>query len=151
MRQPSQTCVDFILADETLVSPARHLPADRPGVITGGYGETDPRRVHPGMIVSEQLAMQWFLADAQAISYSVEHMCAPIILTDGQFDALFSFTYNEGAHTLHESSILKYIHAGNFAAAADRFLVYDMANGRHLSHLLERRKVERSWFVRADA
>jgi GH24 family phage-related lysozyme (muramidase) len=146
-RFPTNACVDFILKDETLVSPARHLPADKPGVITGGYGETDPRRVHEGMIVSPELAHSWFLADASAISYSIEHMCAPVILTDGQFDGLFSFVYNEGAGTLHKSSILANILTGHLRAAADRFLVYDMANGRHLSHLLERRKVERSWFL----
>lgn len=149
MREVPQYVVDYLEGIETLVSPARHLPADRPGVITGGFGETDKTRVHEGMIVPRELAKVWMVSDLAAIGASVEHTFSGITLTDGQYGALCSFSYNEGIHCLASPtcSISRYLREGNTQAAADAFLLYDVANKQHLKGLLTRRMIERGWFL----
>lgn len=149
MREVPEFVVEYIEEIETLVSPARHLPADPQMVITGGYGETDRRRVHEGMIVPRELALTWLRTDLTAIGASVLHTFSGITLSDGQYGALCSFSYNEGVGCLASPtcSISRYLREGNTAAAADAFLLYDVANKQHLVGLLTRRKVERGWFL----
>lgn len=137
--------VSYIKTIETLVSPARNLPADKANVITGGYGETDTKRVHAGMIVTEALATAWLNSDLDAIEASVVHM-VPFRLTDGQGIALIDFCYNEGCHALLESSLMKRLLAKDFHGAALEFQKWDMANGKHLAGLKKRRFIEFNWF-----
>lgn len=146
---PSSRCTDYIKSIETLVSPARHLAVDsnKPNVITGGYGETSPALVHYGMVVSEALAEQWLNARMMAIAASVEHLLGPVPVTQGQFDALVSFSYNEGIHRLSASSILSWLQIGNVMKAADAFLLYDLAGGVKEEGLDIRRRLERFWFL----
>jgi lysozyme len=144
--RPSPRCVAYVKEIETLVSPARHLPAD---VITGGYGETSRLLVSDGMIVTEALADAWLDARMAAVSDSVVRMCEGCDLTQGRFDALFSFVYNEGLGTFSRSSILVHLRAGEVERAADSLLLYDVADGRALAGLETRREVERGWFLEA--
>lgn len=148
---PSKRLTDYLESIETLVSPARQLPADRPGVITGGFGETNKSRVHSGMFVPTTLARAWMFADLVGIQASIEHKFGGyhgVDFNDGEYDALLSFTYNEGIGELSEqSSITKNIRYGNWQAAGDAFLLYDKAAGRILHGLDTRRALERSWFL----
>ena len=136
----------YIKKIETLVSPARHLPADRPGVITGGYGETDPRLVHEGMIVPEDLADAWLNARLAPIQLSVQQL-VPFTLSQGQMIALMDFVYNLGLKSLKDSTLLKDILAGKLDKALNDFLSWDIANGKVLSGLEKRRHVEANWFA----
>lgn len=149
MRLVPQFVIDYIKSIETLVSPARHLPVDAPGVITGGYGETDKSHVHKGMIVPESLATAWLTADLNAIGSSVEHIFDSCELSDGLYGALVDFAYNEGVNRLMspDCSITPHVKAGDLEAAANSFLLYDVANGKHLGGLKTRRKVEIGWFI----
>lgn len=147
MRPAPQFVVDYLCEIETLVSPARHLPADRPGVITGGYGETSPDLVHEGMIVSKELASEWLHNRLSKIGARIERLFPAVELTDGQYGALISFEYNLGVLGANGCSVSRHLRARNYKAAGDAFLLYDMANGKHLRGLKNRRRLERSWFL----
>lgn len=68
-------------------------------------------------------------------------------LTQGQFDATVSFTYNLGAGSLSTSTLLRKLNAGDYAGAADEFLRWNKAGGKVLNGLTRRREAERALFL----
>ena len=68
-------------------------------------------------------------------------------LTQSQFDALVSFTYNLGASALARSTLLKKLNAGDYAGAAEEFERWDKCNGKPLAGLARRRHAEKSLFL----
>lgn len=78
-----------------------------------------------------------------------------VALTDNQFGACTSFVYNIGIGAFAASTLLKKLNAGDFAGAADQFLVWnkttDPRTGRkmELTGLTRRRQAERGLFLRA--
>lgn len=117
---------------------------DPVGIWTIGYGTT--RGVKPGMVVTPEQAESLLQGDLtrfeQAISEAVE-----VPLTENQFSALVSFTYNVGASALRSSTLLKRLNQGNYAAAADQFPRWNRAGGRVLAGLTRRRNAERALFL----
>jgi lysozyme len=63
-------------------------------------------------------------------------------LTDYQFDALVSFTYNCGEGNLAKSTLLKKVNAEDHAGAAKEFHKWNKANGKVLAGLTRRRASE---------
>ena len=68
-------------------------------------------------------------------------------LTQPQFDALVDFTYNEGCGALIESTLLKYLNAGNYGMAADHFLEWNKDQFGFNEGLEARRKLEQAMFL----
>lgn len=68
-------------------------------------------------------------------------------LTNKQIQALASLAENIGLGNLKNSSILKYINAGDTQKAADAFLVWDKAGGQPVPGLHLRRLCERDLFL----
>ena len=67
-------------------------------------------------------------------------------LTQGQFDALVSYTYNLGARSLSTSTLLRKLNAGDYAGAADEFLRWNKAGGKVLNWLTRRPEAARALF-----
>ena len=65
-----------------------------------------------------------------------------IPLTDGQFDALVSFTYNLGAGALQRSTLRWKVNREEHAAAPAEFMKWVWAGGRKLEGLIKRREAE---------
>lgn len=63
-------------------------------------------------------------------------------LTQGQLDALTDFVFNLGGGRLAGSTLLKLLNAGDYAAAGQGLLKWDMAAGVHQPGLTARRKAE---------
>jgi lysozyme len=63
-------------------------------------------------------------------------------LTDGQFDALVSFTFNLGAGALQRSTLRRKVNRGDHAAVPAEFRKWVWAGGRKLQGLVRRRKAE---------
>jgi lysozyme len=63
-------------------------------------------------------------------------------LTQSQFDALISFSFNLGLGTLQRSSLRQKINRGDFEGAKKSLLRYNKANGKVLKGLDLRRKAE---------
>ncbi len=67
-------------------------------------------------------------------------------LTQGQYDALVSFTYNLGEGNLRSSTLLKKLNAGDYDSAASEFLRWVYAGGKKIKGLENRRKKEAELF-----
>lgn len=111
---------------------------------TIGYGHTGPD-VYPGVTINAAQADELLEADLRRFETAVGGMAHTP--TQGQFDALVSFTYNLGEAALEHSHLLQYHNEGKFAAAADEFLKWDHAGGRQLSALTKRRQGERAVYL----
>jgi len=68
-------------------------------------------------------------------------------LTQNEFDALCCLTYNIGCGAFRNSTLLKYLNAGNFDRASAEFLRWDRAGGEVLDGLLKRRLAEQKLFL----
>ena len=75
----------------------------------------------------------------------VERYC-PVSLTQGQFDALVSFSFNVGLGTLQRSTLRQKVLKGNMDGAAEEFLKYTIGGGKVLKGLVTRRNDERALF-----
>ncbi len=71
----------------------------------------------------------------------------PITLTQGQYDALVSFTFNLGSGALQASTLRRRLLAGNAEAAAREFPRWVYAGGRKLRGLMRRRRSEQALFM----
>lgn len=121
-----------------------HAYQDVAGVWTIGYGSTIPA-VYPGQAITEQEAEQRLIADMQKAITAVKELVT-VAITQGQFDALVDFTYNEGQGHLKTSTLLRKVNAGDFAGAVLEFDKWDEAGGQVRSGLLRRREAEAALF-----
>ena len=117
---------------------------DSVGVWTIGYGAT--RSVQAGMKVSKEQAERMLLNDVQRFEPEVERLITSP-LSQNQWDALISFTYNLGAANLESSTLRRLLNAGNYAAAAEQFPRWNKAGGKVLAGLVRRRAAERDLFL----
>lgn len=117
---------------------------DQGGVWTVGYGHTGAG-VHEGLTITEEQA-DLFLESDVARAVSCVNRVVTAEIHQGQFDALVDFTFNLGCATLSQSTLLRAVNAGDFAAAAAQFLLWDHVGGRVVPGLLRRRQAEVGMF-----
>lgn len=107
---------------------------------TIGYGHYGAD-VKEGMKITHAQAEAYLKADLAKFENSVNAL--GLTLTQNQFDALVSFTYNCGSGNLK-----KLIAGRNFREIADAFLLYNKAGGKVLKGLTTRRTEERKLFLK---
>jgi len=121
---------------------------DIAGILTIGFGHKIVAGEVFGAISSLEATailhrdVQWAVT---IINTAVE-----VTLTQNQFDALCSFTYNVGAHAFATSTLLKLINEDDFAGAAKEFLKWDIAGNKVSASLLARRQKEMELFLRKN-
>jgi len=71
----------------------------------------------------------------------------PMVLTQGQNDALVSFAFNLGLGGVQRSTLRQKVLRGEIEAAADEFLKFTRGGGKVLPGLVKRRQDERSLFL----
>ena len=122
---------------------------DSVGVWTIGYGWTQPvdgKPIRAGMTIKQETAER--LLKTGLVSYESDvSRLVKVGLTQGQFDALVSFTYNLGARSLSTSTLLRKLNAGDYAGAADEVRRWNKAGGKVLNGLTRRREAERALFL----
>lgn len=84
--------------------------------------------------------------DVARFERGVLRLC-PVPLTQGQFDALVSFSFNLGLGNLQRSTLRMKTNRGEIARASKEFLKWVRANGKVLSGLVNRRKDEARLFL----
>ncbi len=91
---------------------------DGAGIPTIGYGHT--KGVRLGMTCTQAEANTWFDDD---VLWAEEDINAQVKapLNQNQFDALVSFTFNEGAKAVNSSTLLQYLNEGDYRRAAQQF------------------------------
>jgi lysozyme len=120
---------------------------DSVGVWTIGYGHT--ATAHPGMEITNDQADALLRKDLAWAEDAVTRLVT-VPITDGQFSALVSFTFNLGAGALGESTLLRKINAGKFVEAGNEFGKWVFAGGQELPGLVTRRSSERQMFLTAS-
>ncbi|MEP8905668.1 lysozyme [Enterobacter hormaechei] len=122
---------------------------DSVGVWTIGYGWTQPvdgKSIRAGMTIKQETAER--LLKTGLVSYESDvSRLVKVGLTQGQFDALVSFTYNLGARSLSTSTLLRKLNADDYAGAANEFQRWNKAGGKVLTGLTRRREAERALFL----
>jgi lysozyme len=108
---------------------------------TIGWGHT--RTAKPGMVITEAQAVALKKQDLKEHEDSVKRAIPNVKLTQGQFDALVSFSYNVGANKFAKSEVVEAVNAGNFEEAKKRLAKRNRAlGGKVLKGLTDRRQAE---------
>src|SRR5574343_204477 len=128
------------------------------GKWTIGYGHTGETFGQPspkGMRISDadidKLLKEDMVRFENAVLSSVV-----VPLKQHQFDALVSFAFNAGAGALATSTLLKKLNAGDYAGAAEQFLVWNKITNpqtkkKEVSNgLVRRRQAERHMFLTCE-
>jgi lysozyme len=129
-------------------SPAPYL--DPIGIPTIGYGSIwglDLARVtmtHPD--ISEGDGEILLARMLQHTERAVRRLIR-VPLSEGQFSALVSFTYNLGSGNLQASTLRQKANRGDLIGAADEFPKWRLAGGRILRGLVRRRAEERELWL----
>ena len=71
-------------------------------------------------------------------------------ISQNQFDALVSLTFNIGNGAFAKSSLLKKLNAKDYQGCADGFLAWNKAGGKVAKGLVTRRNAERLQFMTPD-
>ena len=137
----SQSGLNHIKSHEGLRTTAYRDPV---GVLTIGYGHTGPD-VKPGQKITEAQAEALLRKDVAWAENAVRKN-VKVPLTQGQFDALTSFTFNCGAGALQKSTLLKKLNAGDYAGAQAEFGKWVHGGGKVLPGLVRRRNEEAQMF-----
>ncbi len=118
---------------------------DSVGVWTIGIGTTrypNAVRVKKGDTITKTQARDFLWFDLATFMQNVDTYTTDAI-TQGQYDALVSFTYNLGVGNFKSSTLLKKININpNDPSIHDEFLKWKFAGGIELAGLLKRRKAE---------
>ena len=153
----SQKCIDQIKRDEGV----RNRPYQCPALLwTVGVGHViDPNHAKVPMANRKQLPIPagWdrvlsneeideiLRKDLARFEQGVSRLItAP--LTQGQFDALVSFSFNVGLGNLQNSTLRMKVNRQDYEGAAEQFLVWTKAGGKVLPGLVKRRTHEKEMF-----
>lgn len=123
-----------------------HLTAylDAVGVPTIGYGHT--RTAKLGQKIDSNTAEALLRSDLREAERAVLRLIK-VPLTDGQFDALVSFTFNLGSGALQRSTLRAKINRGDYDGASSEFRKWVFAGGKKLRGLERRRMAEVDLFL----
>ncbi|MBD8556278.1 lysozyme [Rhizobium sp. CFBP 8762] len=122
---------------------------DSVGVWTIGVGHTSAAGapvVTKGMKITAAQSDEILSRDLANTEKEVRDLLK-VDVTQNEFDALVSLGFNIGGTALGKSTLIRKLNAGDWAGAADQFLVWNKAKGRVLAGLTKRRKAERTLFL----
>lgn len=150
----SQAGLAFVAQEEGTVL---HVYKDVAGYETIGIGHLLSAAEKASGVFANGLTRQQaidLLARDIVIYESAVNSHVKVPMTQNQFDALVSFSFNEGGGALASSGLLTKFNAGDVAGAADEFLKWCKVriNGQLVTNegLLNRRKRERAVFLKPD-
>ena len=120
------------------------------GVNSVGYGATRSSTGGPVDLdmepISEIEAEALLLRDLESSQGWVRRLIKTA-LTENQYSALTSFTFNVGAGALQRSTLRMKLNREEYQGAADEFPKWRIAGGRILAGLVRRRTAERALFL----
>lgn len=145
MRTVTQTGLNLIKHFEGF-SPTIYICAG--GYPTIGYGHAVKSHERDSFTqgISQTLAEELLRQDVATAERAVLRLIT-VPLTDGQFDALVSFTFNLGAGALQRSTLRRKVNRGDHANVPAEFRKWVWAGGRKLKGLVRRREAESSIYI----
>jgi GH24 family phage-related lysozyme (muramidase) len=140
MRHVTQVGLDFIKRFEGFSPTIYICPAGWPTI---GYGHVvhDGERDRFADEIGKDEAEDLLRRDMGVAERGVLRLIS-VPLTDGQFDALLSFTYNLGSGALQRSTLRRKVNCEEHAAVPVEFRKWVWAGGRKLRGLIRRREAE---------
>ena len=108
-------------------------------VPTIGFGTTDG--VKMGDTITPQAAVSRALSDVSRFEGALKR-CVKVPLTQGEYDAYLSLSYNIGSGAFCGSTLVRKLNASDYAGACEQVLVWDKAGGRRVQGLTARRNRE---------
>ena len=106
------------------------------GLCSIGYGH---RGVPPGTVWTQEQAEAAFESDVASAARAVTSMVS-VPLTQGQFDALTDFTFNLGAGSLYDSTLLTRLNHGQYDDVPAQIMRWDHQGTEVVPGLEARRK-----------
>jgi lysozyme len=121
------------------------------GVLSIGFGHTNDngRKFTSRDTWTKGECDAEFRADMRRFEAAVRRR-VKVALTQHEFDALVSFTYNCGEGNLAKSTLLRKVNAKDFEGAANEFAKWNRGGGRVLNGLTRRRAAEAALFRDGD-
>lgn len=133
----SDAGIALIKRFESFCATVYRCPAGKPTI---GYGHV----ILPGEqfgTITEADAIELLRRDL-AIAEAAVRRLITVPLTQNQFNALVSFTFNVGEGALEKSTLRRRINQGNWALAKRELLRWVFADGKVLAGLVVRREEE---------
>ncbi len=137
MRHVTKEGLDLIKRFEGFSPDVYTCPAGYPTI---GYGHLI-REWENLTCLTETQAEILLRRDVQVAERAVLRLIS-VPLTDGQFDALASFTYNLGAGALQRSTLRRKVNRELHGEVPAQFMRWVWAGGRKLKGLIRRREAE---------
>lgn len=122
---------------------------DGGGVWTIGVGHTGAD-VYAGLTWSQAQADATLASDALEVAQDPVCELVAVPLTQNQFDALCSFTFNLGSGNLSTSTLLRTLNAGDYPGAQAQFPRWNQIAGKPSQGLTNRRNAEANLFGTPD-
>lgn len=151
-RQINDDGLKLIAQWEGCYLKAYHGAADRPGLLTIGYGHTDaagPPTVTDGMTITKEQADDILRSDLSKCEQAVERLVT-VPLSDNQFAVLVSFTFNCGETNFSGSTLLRKLNRGDYASVPSELMKWVKANGKRVQGLANRRAAEAGLWVKGE-
>ena len=114
------------------------------GVPTIGYGST--HGIEMGMSISKARAEELLLEDISKFE-DIVNESIKVSLSQNQFDAMVSWTFNLGGGNLKSSTLLKVLNGGDYEDVPNQIKRWNKANGKVLEGLIRRREAEALLFA----
>lgn len=116
---------------------------------TVGYGHTSDAHmiVHKGLTITQHQADAALAHDAGEAASAILKM-VKVPLTENQLGALVSFVFNVGAGAFRNSTLLRMLNAGNYAAVPGQLARWNKNDGRSMAGLTNRRAAESGLWVK---
>ena len=122
---------------------------DGVGVWTIGFGTIkypSGNRVKKGDTCTLEQAKEYMRHDLIEFEHTV-NSSVKVLLSQNQFDALASLSYNIGSSAFKSSTLVKKLNSGDYQGAADQFNVWINAGGKRMQGLVNRRDREKLLFL----
>jgi lysozyme len=132
---PSNNCLSIIKHYEGCRLAAYQ---DSVGVWTIGVGHT--HNVQQGQTITQATADLFLNQDLANTVNNINSL--HLSINQNEFDAIISFTFNEGIGNFEHSKIYTATKGGQLAVADADFTNWELAGGRHLNGLAARRQTE---------
>ena len=145
MRHITQEGLDLIKRFEGFSPTIYICPAGYPTI---GYGHVilDEEKDRFAAGIDQEQGEELLRHDAQVAERAVLRLIT-VPLTDGQFDALVSFTFNLGSGALQRSTLRRKVNRRAHNEVPEQFMRWVWAGGRRLNGLLKRRSCESLMYI----
>lgn len=123
---------------------------DSASIATIGFGSIkypNGKKVKLGDKITKDQAKEYKLHDLKEFESTV-NTSVKVPLTQNQYDALVSLSYNIGSGAFKNSTLLKKLNSGDYKGAAEQFLVWNKVNSKKVQGLVNRREAERNLFIK---